>query len=742
MTSSVRIAFGLLGCSLALIRPAVASSEWGPIRWLDDGGEKLKSTPEFYWDIEVTRLARQYAAKDLPFVRKAQPGTAKADLEDFEDALKSGRLKPADGTAVKTAHKDMRDWLEATDRSEPPKTAEVDSEFAAYHQAAAQFRTGQLQDAKAAWEKLLQRPEGDRHYRSVWAAYMIGKCCLQQPDQRGEAIEWFEKCRQLACDGFVDSPGLAADSFGWQARAEYDSGDFSASARHYLQQLALGDTSAIASLKLMVPDRDLDGINLPLSFRTLPPQSQEDAYLDHRTKAELDEAHIRASGRLAAAVKDPILRQLVTAHVLATAAPLFAPVNASRPNAWLDAVNKAGLTKIEGAASLGWVAYTAGRFPEAEKWLKLDQPATPLGQWLRAKLALRKGAFAEASGILATVLPELPEAANRGDDDEFGGFFPKETAAADLGAALLAQGKLIEAFTIFWNGGCPKDAAYLAEHVLTTAELMSFVKAQAFLDWKELPKLPTGTAVPDERERQESLMKLTGRRLIREGRTAEGRLLLDDEMRGIFDRFQVVTELGNDPKQPAASRGRALFDAARLVEAHGYSWMGSWNDHGDDRGDFGPGYDGRDEIILDRLAGRTRGGGENDPGTKPGRLYIPASDAERERLKKFSSERISIGKYRRLASALAVKAAALLPDNAEETADVLNQAGRWIQDLDNHGADRIYYQLEKRCPHAVIGAAVIKKHWFIDPDGPWTREPVFPVQEQSGNSNEPALPEK
>ncbi|BCU76880.1 hypothetical protein [Luteolibacter sp. LG18] len=736
MKSSARWLRGLPLLALFTAFPdhAFATGGWVPERFLDEGGQSLKGAPQFYWDIEVTRLAKQYAEKDLPKLKADVPedpeqdsgsaSTAKADHDDFEAALKSGKLKPANADAARAAHAEMRTWLDLDGPDEErPKLTEADSEFADYHKGAAMVADDKPAEAKAAWEKLLRRPAEERHYRTVWAAYMLGKVCLEDAKTRADAIAWFVKCRQYAREGFADSLNLAADSYGWQARAEYDSGDRPASARHYLQQLALGDTSAVASLKLLVPDRELvDGLGV-LSFATLSEPAGEDpnapaAPDDPQVEAKVKAAREAALTALAAAAKDEVLRQLVTAHILAAGSSYTYQDGHARAARWLDTINKLKLDRVEGAASLGWAAYEAGRFDEAAKLLALDKPASSLGQWLQAKLALRKGDFAGASGLMTGVVPQLPEdAATRYESFSY---LPKASASADLGASLLAQGKFQEALSAFWSGGCWADAAYVAERLLTTDELVAFVKANA--------TLPDDARGKDDEEEtparlhhrmKDKLMNLAGRRLIREDRNAEGRALLDPEARGLFDQFRELGAVGKDEKKPKKERAKALFDAACILE-DGSSWCGTEDDVV--RANWG-GYapEHPDVIVQSRLTGKSKLVGDDGDEDKAKLVanFVPSSEAERKRLQSPAGQQ-RMKQYVRQASALAVKAAGLLPDNTEETADVLNQAGRWIQDLDNPGADKIYFQIEKRCPKTEIGKAVIAKHWFIEPDGPWT----------------------
>lgn len=758
---------------IAAAPPAEATGGWTPERWLDKGGAVLRSAPQFFWDIELKRLAAQYAEKDCPFhlrplsadeesdrdsgyghSRDLAARTAAADVADFEDALKAGRLKPADSKAALEVHRSLRSWLQA--RAEGAKTpdappgGEADSEFADYHRAAALLAQKRPEEAVKAWRALLDRPEATRHYRSVWAAFMLGKVLMLDAKTQPEAIMWFEKCRELAKAGFADSAGLAADSYGWQARAEYDSGRYPASARHYLQQLALGDTSAIASLKLLVPDRSQYSDPPFPSFAVFPPPPEPAANADSNggsvpgpaasgnppaAQTEPQPSQVQKAQtdhRLEEAARDEVLRQIVTAQILcSTYFP--ADVNDAEqprlPN-WLGAIRKAHLKHVEGAAALGWIAYNTASFDEAAQWAAMEKSPSPSGQWLMAKLALRKGDFAGAASYMAKVVNAVPEDEGYRYND---GYLPKASAAADLAAALLAQGKYLEAFAAFWKGGCWPDAAYLADRVLTTGELVKFARENASLPAKERaeldePREEVPPVVSFRRGLKNDLLNLTGRRLIREGRLDEGREFLSEPIRKDLDRFQELSAIGADKSKPPRERAKSLFEAATLLRQEGYTWRGTEDDLDRQSGWYALG--GGAALVQSRRTGQEwvdedRENGKTelrpfDP-AKPTPLFIPSAPAERKRLSLDKSAREPMSQHIRLAAGIARKAADLLPDNTEETADVLNQAGRWIQDLDNPAADKLYYQIEKRCPETAIGKAVIAKHWFIEPGGPWTR---------------------
>src|SRR6267142_7160325 len=86
------------------------------------------------------------------------------------------------------------------------------------------------------------------------------------------------------------------------------------------------------------------------------------------------------------------------------------------------------------------------------------------------------------------------------------------------------------------------------------------------------------------------------------------------------------------------------------------------------------------------------------------------SKQERERLARSKITPNTRFHYRIIASAIAIKAAAFLPDNSEELADVVNRAGLWVKDRDEKLGDRYFQIIEQRCPNTEIGCAVLAKH--------------------------------
>ena len=233
--------------TLCLLGRLHATGYYGPDFYLDAGGKNVDGSPEFYWGLEVRRLAKEFHPTEKRVVsEKAEQksdketsdnsnvtqATEDADIKDFDAALKEGRIKPPDPTKAKEQHKLARETITSTS-----PTAEFDSEFADYHRGAGAFLNKDWEEARKAWEDLLKRPEQDRHYRTVWAAFMLGKLGLKTNDYQS-ASQWFERTREFAKAGFADSLGLAAESYGWEGRAEWKQEHPERAAPLFLTQLA------------------------------------------------------------------------------------------------------------------------------------------------------------------------------------------------------------------------------------------------------------------------------------------------------------------------------------------------------------------------------------------------------------------------------------------------------------------------------------------------------------------------
>jgi hypothetical protein len=744
--------------SAAAVQHSNATGFYGPQVYLDEGGKNILRSPEFYWDIEVKRLARNYKPieKRVPIRnsdgQEVKPGeentkeridalgaelTASADSQDYAAAIKEGRIKPPDSAQATAQHEAARKFISAAD----DKTAELlpeefPSEFADYHKGAFAYKLGKWQEARAAWEALLKRPVEKRHYRSVWAAFMLGKAALKMGDP--QAVKWFQTAREYAKTGFEDSLGLAADSYGWEGRSEWKQNHPSKAAELFLTQLALGDDGAIISLKALIPDRPIvDGM---LNYG---PTSEEDSsqWTDERRKAE----DAKALLALKEAAKDPLLRQLVTAHILATESDPDLVSDAqgesqsggqektpSRCARWLTVINEEHIDHVENADYLGWVAYVNGDYKGAERWLKLADSNSPAGLWLNAKLLRRAGKLNEAAKAMTQAQQAIvPLRAYTGwtagqDFDEGGDHWSfNESASGDLGGLQLEQAQFLPALETLLKGGGNdtnfigesafgglwSDAAFIAERILTTDELKAFVDRQPVPQGKP----PEGTDdFPIVR-----LRYLLGRRLVREDRYNEAAQYLKPPYDKVLAEYVKALDAAADQKLPKHERAKSWFKAAWIARYDGMEIMGT--EGAPDGFSLGGDFEIPD-LAKQQLTGFYESPSASDEKTTKQPIVIKPTKEELQRLSKTKTSPDLRFHYRVIAAALAVRAADLLEDNSEELADVLNTAGSWVKDRDEKIGDRYFQMLKTRVPKTKIGRLALAKHWFVNETGPWSEE--------------------
>ena len=737
-TRNVR-AFAFAAAVLATLpAPLGATGYYGPSEYLAEGWKNMVLAPEFYWELEVKRLSSAYHPEEkfLTTSTEAREAwgskamleslgslTADADSADFAAALKSGAIAPPDAAKATALHEAARRLL-AAEELPAALPEEFDSEFADYHRGAFAYRRGKdhWDEARTAWEALLKRPEAQRHYRSVWAAFMLGKIAMKR--EEAGAVKWFQQTRELAKAGFADSLGLAADSYGWEARSEWKQGHPEKAAPLYLTQLALGDETAIASLKALIPDRmPVDGM---LNYGPEPVDGDAPD-----EKAEERRGLVEKQLRLAAS--DPLLRRLVTVHILATETyqTLSGGASNERGTRWLRFVKEANPQGLEDAEYLGWIAYAAGKYDEAAEWLKLAKPDTPASCWLRSKFERRAGKLAEAGQSMAQAFKSLRNDADytgwssaapdgnqenapwpgSGESWTFGG-----AAAGNLGALHLERAEFIDALDTFLTGGLWDDAAFIAERILTADELKAYVDKQA-------PPVAAAAAQDtyENRDIPGALRYLLGRRLVREDRYDEARQYLKPPYDKVLDDYVKALKDGADTKLPKAKRARAWFHAAWLARFDGMELMGT--EGAPDGFSSGGSFTSTDLVGL--REGRS---GEEDrelDGNRAGPSIAPQpSKQELNRLKQNRVHPEVRFHYRVIAAALAMRAAALMPDNTEELADVIVQAGHWVgnDDAGRKIRDGYHNLLEKRCRSTKGAAASLEKGDFVGGGGPWSSE--------------------
>ena len=655
---------------------SLASGPWLPERLLENGGEKILAAPEFYFELEMKQLSTHYPPESpLP----AQP-------------------------------------------AEPP-AAEQGKEFDLYKKGAESFHAKDFTTARATWQALLALPAQERHYRSASAAYMLGRMNIDRPmdapdaqsnetkpsatvsadppkiaeDQApdDEAARYFRQVRELVKNGFAGAP-LVEASLGWEAYIELHRGALDKAATLYLQQLTF---QQLAAEKLSAVD----------SLKAVACKTTEEQ-----------------------AASNAVLRRIKTAEILCYDTPTVSGYpkenegELSQGLKWLAAVEKANVERVEEAERLAWLAYSMGKFEEAERWLRRADPETGLALWLRAKLAMRAGKVEAATALMSQAIQKIPtnDAIQKAEDAYYYGHeMPSKVAAGDLGLLRLARSDFLSAFHAFLQGNHWEDAAFVAERILTLSELRQMAD-------KEFPAKAEDdqpSAKGEEKywydraftfDHRIPLRWLLGRRLVRCGQFAEARPYLPLQYRETLDRYADALKRAEMKKAKPENRAQALFDAALIARRNGMELMGTEvePDSALSDGMFSAA-DVREERLKAEYAKRSY---YPTSSIEIKKVVIPVTEPERKRLVSNKVEPEKRFHYRYTAADLAWRAAKLLPDNDERTADVLNTAGNWLKNRDDAAADRFLQAIERRCPNTEVGKEVLRTHWFVDRKGPWS----------------------
>ena len=723
--------------ALFLCLPALACGPFFPNSLLDRGSEAVLAMPLANFSNELARL--QLPEQKL----KAQSSesdfstqTAEADLADLRTALTrdqsltsesmatlqgyrvereklskyrlaavaatpSGDGDPADGQSDRTQAA-TRLTAAVCDVSVP---AGLPDEFADYFQGSIAWHTGKTNEARSHWETLLHRPAADRHYRSTWAAYMLGKSWeVEDPDK---AFDYFQQTRTLATLGFSDRLGLAAASLGWEARLELRKKNFEQAIGLYLDQLATGDDSAVSSLSLTV-GRLLNGDSRNLFPLAVNPRTRwviNSYIISHRCFTDYSDNNLPAERST-----DSILK------------------------AWLSAIEQADVKDMDSAEQLALAAYQAGDWDDSRRWMQRAQP-TPTMQWLQAKLLLRSGKSDQAAQVLVNLTrlfpvqkenPVVPAQSGLADGLTIEGYsyITNRISApaqmlAEMGVLHLCRREYTESLDALIRAGYWMDAAYVAERVLTVGELKTYVDRH----WPIIPppknvatNQSEGNVTDDTHlpalDLRVNIRHLLARRLLRTERFTEAREYFPAALK--TDCYTLVQNIttGRDASLPSPQRAHAYFSAGQALRDEGMELIGT---------EVEPDWHIHDGAYEGGVTVKGRGA------DSPDRMLIASEDENRRAAANVVTPDHRFH-YRYKAGSFAWAAARLLPDDSDETARMLCLAGSWLKNRDPGTADLFYKSLVRRCRHTVIGAQADRMRWFPDLDTngiplPWQPDP-------------------
>ena len=736
--NNMRAAFGaaaVTALAVLLAGRAVACGPFFPNNLLDGGDAAVLQPPVADFQRELERMNPAAAGPRAVMPAAGQnrdEQTAAAELADLTAALRAKHVPREEASAIigfqlaqraklnayleeLKARESVRVFVTDTNgengywggaTNPPPPVPELlpapglPAEFADYFKGVIEWRQGDTWKACEHWQHLLDLPPAERHYKSTWAEFMLGKHKAAYTNEYGqdEALKHFERVRALAAAGFADSAGLAVASGGLEAQIYLRREDYGRAIHLYLEQYAAGDGTAVQSLRTAAA-RVINGTNLmPEQLVALAKDSQArrviDSYLISRNgyHATMD-------------VPQPFTNGLAS------------------PQAWLTAVEAAGVHEVASAAQLALAAYQADDMVSAQRWVALA-PREPVAQWLQAKLDMRAGKLDEAAKLLAKLCRRFPAAETNGtaavfannlsvqiNVDEGDDFTAGQQLAGELGVLRLARREYAEALDALLHSGYWTDAAYVAERVLTAEELKLYVDRH----WPALPGTAMGAEMPQWRgadggvDPRGSIRYLLARRLARAGRYAEARDYYPAECRPAAAALMAGLRESTNGTVAALQRAEALFAAAGIMRTNGMELLGT---------ELEPDwaiYEGAFELYS---LGQARSNG-----VATAKINV-ADMNELARAAASGAEPDKRFHYRYQAAELAWRAAQGMPDEADETARVLCTAGAWLKYRDPVAADRFYKALVRRCGHTAIGRQADRMRWFpiLDEQGqpkPW-----------------------
>ncbi|PTQ67625.1 hypothetical protein [Pseudomonas sp. GV071] len=650
----------LLAVAVATVLTAPVALACGPdypLRLLGDRARSLQELPEGNFSFEVGRLAvatpalKQAASYDSETRWSADEGRYLGDLEVAEPQ----GLTPEQAAKVK-ALRPLTDPAQAEQAG-----AELPAELRLYTAGAVAFTQGDDATAQAYFQKVLALPASERPLRSTWAAYSLGRSLARGADaaRDGElsdeqleqarqadiaaAKQAFRLTRQLALDGASDPLELGIASLGEEARLALNADDWSTAIGLYASQLKLGSTTGYSSLKqLAVELTQMPEAQLTPLLRQLPVQ------------------------------------QLLTAYLITHSGWSYGE-QPSGEKALVQLLQRNDIANLANADRLAALSYQFGDYAATATLLE-HAADNGMTWWLRAKMALRSGDKASAQAAYAKAAQAFPEDESWGwrRDLDWNGETLKPRCRVEGEGAILAleRGDYLEAFEALYRSGYIywADAAEVAERVLTTEELKSFVDAQ-------VPAPPSIATPPDPfayqpRPIAAELRQLLGRRLLREGRYDEAPAYFYEVSLQTAARDYGQARQAAKSRWTATGQAEALYQAGTLARRQGMELLGF---------EMSPDFAWFDGLYsLDRVQTQ-----------EPGGLLSPA-EAERQNARLAQPN--NRYHYRWIAAELGSQAADLLPHTSQAFAATLCHATGWIQWSDQELAQSLYQRYVEKGP--------------------------------------------
>lgn len=650
---------------VAALSPAQACGPDFPLQLLSDRGQHLQTLPEPTFALAVLPLASVAAQWPQPEkILTSQYDWQQQRLISATEQAEQQLLPPPQAELVKQ----MRVQPDADTALKLGAT--LPAELRLYTAAAVAF-TRAPQQATALFEQLLALPAAEQQQRRSWALYSLARLQARE-GKHDQAIVLFQQLREEVGKGLTDPLQLAVASFGEEARLYLNQQDWQQAIGLYASQ-AQREESGRASLKqlasqlLQMPDAELQ----PL-------------------------------------LSQPKVSRLLSIYLLTQLESLSysAPEQLSR---LLQLLQQTPALQLPNALELAAISYQQGQYQNAEQLLTQASDA-PLKWWLTAKLALRNqqldqaaAAYAKASKAFPTALPPPAKAPEFQYDEPFASQLARQQlqtqcrVQAEAGVLELQRGEYLQAMRLLYQAGAEywQDAAYVAERVLTSAELRQFVEQEVPVGQ---PKAASEWSWFGDTEPNTLIRQLLARRLMREGDViAAQRYFIEPKLQQLAARYQQLQQ----DSQPAPlqnwleplarrlhvdigqlARAEALFTLAKLTREHGLELLGY---------EMAPDYQvfyGQFEYLA-------------APNQSP---LWPLPAAEQSRITQHAAVPEKRFHYRYLAAELAAQSAELWPHNSQAYAASLCAATTWLIHRDPARAQQYYQHYLQTGPYVSWGA--------------------------------------
>jgi hypothetical protein len=506
--------------------------------------------------------------------------------------------------------------------------ASTDTTMALTDTATAGTNTNAAAIAREKFLAIMALPDAAKKSRALWASFMLGRVASLEGDDK-QAANYFSQVRQLAALGYKDDLGLAVTTYGLEARPYY----LMATGQHPLVD---GITQAQAYQKALQLYAKQAAYNAPSAYQSLRMTIE---HLMERPDA------------VAQLADDKFTQQLIFAYAFSG---YFSDKARLDLLASLERQQQTDIPDPDVAAAF---AYRQGRSDLAAHFVA--KSSTPLAAWVKAKLALQQGdsklaldAYVQAAK--AFPLDENWNASNPEPDDYMReGVTPNCRINSELGLLQLQRSEYVQALHYLYLGAKEywMDAAYVAERVVTTDELKTFVDQLA-------PAADGSSAhVWGEANPPAQIRNLLARRLMRDQRYQEAiPYFADQELQQKAREYASQLMRAQTLWLPAAYKAEALFAASQLARYSGMELMGY---------EGAPDYAAWDGMFEFGWTEDLNAGG-----------VISAGEKQRFELSKAKPEKRF--HYRFVAAQLASQAADQLPPRSQAFAAVLCEATHYL----------------------------------------------------------------